>query len=243
MKYITLLFLFFVPTMTWAQSKLKSIEALTQDTTGWPVLKEWITSAKNTVEVLTADPTKAKESLLQAQVTTHSIMGAVIYFTGGIKIDNGWIRILGSGNDKLKRNLMNWNKGRSFSSYGEKPLFLLVADDVAGGFFAINGGSLGKDLGNIYYLAPDTLDWESLNMGYSDFINFCLNGDLNKFYNNLRWPNWQSDIKTLTGDQVFSFYPFLWTKEGRDISHTSKKIIPVEEAYSFAIDQRRQLTH
>jgi len=243
MKYVTLLFLFFIPTISRAQFQIKSIEALTRDTTGWLVLKGWITSAKNKVEVLTADPRKTKESLLQAQVTTHSIMGAVIYFTGGIKIDNGWIRILGSGSDKLTRGIMNWNKGKSFSRLGEKPPFLLVADDVVGGFFAINGGALGKDLGNVYYLAPDTLDWESLNMGYSDFLSFCLNGDLSKFYNNLRWQNWQNDIKTLTGDQVFSFYPFLWSKEGKDISHTSKKIIPVEESYALTMDLRRQLSH
>jgi hypothetical protein len=40
-------------------------------------------------------------------------MGAIIYETGGLLVDNGWIRILGSGHKKLDRNLPEWNKGKS----------------------------------------------------------------------------------------------------------------------------------
>ena len=47
---------------------------------------------------------------------------------------------------------------------------MLIADDAAGGFYAINGGGLGKDLGKINDLSPYDLEWDSLEIGYTDFI-------------------------------------------------------------------------
>jgi len=41
--------------------------------------------------------TNRKSALVAVQVTTRSPMGAIIYETGGILVDHGWIRILGSG--------------------------------------------------------------------------------------------------------------------------------------------------
>ena len=79
--------------MSSAQIKIRSIKELTVDTSGWPYVKELIKTAKNHVEILPAEPTKAKEALYQTQVTTHSTIGAIIYFTGGLLIDNGWLRI------------------------------------------------------------------------------------------------------------------------------------------------------
>ena len=42
---------------------------------------------------------------------------------------------------------MDWNFSKSFNQSGDKPKYLLVADDVIGGYFALNGGSLGSNLG------------------------------------------------------------------------------------------------
>ena len=88
-------------------------ELLNRSDPGWNIVQKWIDSATNEVEVLPADTTKSKEALYKTQVTTHSPMGSVIYFTGGILVDHGWIRILGSGNSKLTRSLPDWNKGKS----------------------------------------------------------------------------------------------------------------------------------
>jgi hypothetical protein len=220
-----------------AQTKIRTIEELTTDTSGWGFFKQSLKIARNKIEILPADHAKAKEALYQTQVTTHSLMGAIIYFTGGILIDNGWIRILGSGNDKLNRTLPSWNKGKTFNQFGEQPKFLLVADDVAGGFFAVNGGSLGSELGKVYYLAPDDLKWESLHIGYTEFINFCLVGNMNQFYDGLRWTGWENDMKGMTGNDGFSIYPFLWTKEGKDIKNDSKKIVPIQELYDFETNE------
>jgi hypothetical protein len=225
-----------------AQNKMRPVDVLiNKKEHGWIIVKQWIDAAKNNVEILSFDSSKAKEALYLTQVTTRSPMGAIIFMTGGLLIDNGWIRILGSGNEKLNRSVPAWNKGKSFKEYGEQPKFLLIADDAIGGFFAVNGGEFGKDAGKIYYLSPDNLEWESLDLTYTDFLDFCFNGDLNDFYSNLRWNNWRGEVSMLDGNKVYNFFPFLWTKEGKDINKSSRKQIPIEEQYSFSLHMRKQL--
>lgn len=211
---------------------------------GWDYVKQWISTATNRVEILPCDTLKAKDALYKTQITTRSPMGAVIYNTGGLLIDHGWIRVLGSGNARLNRSLPDWNKGKTFSQFGELPSFLLVADDAVGGFFAINNGGLGKEMGMIYYFAPDRLLWENLDMTYAEFLTFCFSGNLNKFYKNLRWKGWQEAAAQLNGNETYNFYPFLWTKEGKDINAASRNAISVEEQYIVNMSMRaQQLQH
>lgn len=147
----------------YSQNEPRNVEELINETdSAWLMVSEWIASAKNKVEVLKVDNEKAKDALYKTQVTTRSPMGAIVYKTGGLLIDDGWIRILGSGNEKLNRTLPEWNKTKSFSEYGERPSFLLIADDAIGGFFILNGGKFGENLGTVYYFSPDTLDYEDL---------------------------------------------------------------------------------
>jgi hypothetical protein len=208
---------------------------------GWPLVQEWINGAKNKVEVLACDTVKAKDALFKTQVTTRSPMGAIVYSTGGILVDDGWIRILGSGSIRLSRSLPEWNKGKSLTEYGQRAPFYLVADDAMGGFFAINGGGLGKDAGKMYYLAPDNLEWEPMEKTYTEFLLFCFSGDLAKFYSDYRWKDWRKEVAFLPGDKTFNFYPPLWTKEGKDINKSSRKAIPIEEQYNYTLDMKKQL--
>ena len=83
----------------------------TQDP-GWVMVQGWMKAAKNEVQVLPRNLSQAEAALLAAQVTTRSPMGAVVYETGGILVDGGWLRILGSGSPALPRDLMSWNKGK-----------------------------------------------------------------------------------------------------------------------------------
>lgn len=214
-------------------------ELINIDETGWAVVKSWIDLAKNNIEILPRIQQQAEEALVNTQVTTRSLMGAIVYETGGLIIDNGWIRILGSGCDRMKRSLPAWNKGKTFSEYGEPAPYLLIADDAIGGFYAINGGMLGQDTGNIYYFAPESLDWMPLEMGYTDFLLFCFETDMNDFYSDLRWNNWKNDVKNLHPDYAYNFYPFLWTKEGKDINKVSRKVISIEEVYNFNMGMKK----
>lgn len=225
-----------------SQVKMRTINELTGTTpVAWEYLKQIIAKAKNKVEVLPTDPIKANEALYNTQVTVSSSMGAIVHNTGGILIDNGWIRILGSGHIKLNRSLPNWNKGKAFQEFGQSSTFFLIADDVIGGFFLLNGGGLGKDVGKVYYFSPDTLQYESLGITYSEFLDFCFNNDLNQFYKDLRWNNWQEEVSKLAGDKAFNFYPYLWSKEGKDINRNSRRIIDIEEQYKMNIEVKKQL--
>lgn len=222
--------------------KTRSLEELiNKENSGFRLVEEWIKEAKNKIEILEKDPLKADSALYRTQVTTKSTMGAIVYETGGILVDNGWLRILGSGSDKMKRNLPEWNKGKSFEDYGQVPSFLLIADDAIGGFFALNGGGFGNiDFGKIYYFSPDNLEWEPLGMGYTDFINWAFTGDLKLFYKDLRWKSWKKEIKEMGPDRAMNFYPYLFTQYD-DLEKLSRKDVPIEEMWRMQMDLRKEL--
>jgi len=218
-------------------------ELINLEDPGFTIVKEWIANGKYPIEILKRDKNKADKELFNLQVTTRSPMGAIVYETGGILVNNGWIRILGSGNKKMNRGLMEWNKGKTYTVLGEPLPYLLIADDVVGGFFAINAGGISnQNLNKIFYFAPDTLNWESLNIGYSDFLIFCFQGNLNEFYKNMYWDNWENEIVSVNGNQGYSFYPFLWTNEGKCINKVSRKAVPIEELWHLSQDLKRQFT-
>ena len=208
-------------------------ELLATEEPAWPVVQEWIQAAHNSVEVLPADESQRSEALLETQVTLRSPTGAVVYHTGGMLIDRGWLRILGSGHPKLPRPMHEWNRGRSSDTAGKSLGFWLIADDVVGGFFALNGGAFGPGGGEVFYFAPDTLQWEPMNgMNYSQFLVWVFSEAFARFYAHLRWPGWESEDSSVRGDQAFSIYPYLWTKEGKDVAKCSRRPCPIEEIYA-----------
>jgi hypothetical protein len=244
MRKLLIAFFITVSTFTaFAQYKMRPADQLIDSAQpGWTVLKKWIDSAKNKVEILPVDSSKAKEAIYKTQMTTRSIMGAIVYCTGGILVDNGWIRILGSGSAKMQRTLPDWNKGKGFKEFGDPPAFILVADDAAGGYFAINYGNFGRDIDSMYYLSPDKLKWERLKINYEDFVWFCFMGNLKKFYSGIRWSTWQKDVQNLKADDVFHFYPPLWSTEGKDVEKSSKKPVPAESELLYELALRRKMS-
>jgi hypothetical protein len=216
-------------------------ELINKEEPGWELVSEWIDEATNKLEILPKDSLKADSSLYKAQVTTRSPMGAIIYETGGILIDDGWIRILGSGHEKLNRNVMDWNKGKSYNKLGERLPFLLIADDVLGGFYAINAGGFDKkNIGKVFYFAPERLKWESMDMTYSQFIIFCLQGDLDGYYKGFRWTDWKKDVPNLDGNKGIHCFPFLWSKEGSDINTVSRKAVPIQELWDMYFKEKQK---
>lgn len=199
-------------------------ELLNTDEPAIELIKEWISKSPHNVEIL--PPSENRTRILESlHITTRSPLGAIAYETGGILIDNGWIRFLGSGNTKLKRNIVDWNHERSSG-------FLLVADDMVGGFFAINGGTLGPDTGKIYYWSPDFLEWEPLDIGFTDFFVWALSEKINEFYLDLGKEKLSQDYNEFDSDKCFSFYPFLWTEEG-SVEKSSIGVVPIEEAFGI----------
>lgn len=235
-QFISILLLFCLLQDAYGQTNKKRTlpELINREEPGWGLVLDWIKEAKNKVEVLPKDIERAKKELLESQVTTRSPMGAIIYETGGILVEDGWIRILGSGSQRLNRGLMEWNLKKSYDQPGERSSFLLIADDAIGGFFAINAGEFGQaDVGKVFYVSPDELEWESLGIGYSDFISFCFSGNLDKFYDGLRWVDWRQEVKELDGNKGFYFFPYLFTSEGKDINKVSRRAVPIQELWGL----------
>ncbi len=106
-------------------------------------------------EILLRDEGGAQSELLGLQVTTCSPMGALVYGCGGIVMNGGWLRLLGSGCEQMKRGIYSFNLGKSFSEVGQMPSYLLVANDILGKFFTLNGVDFGGKAGNIFYCVPD----------------------------------------------------------------------------------------
>jgi hypothetical protein len=212
-------------------------ELLNNEDPAWPLVQAWVRKAANPCEVLPASEPARSDALVAIQVTTRSPMGAVIYETGGLLVDHGWLRILGSGHPRLPRSLPDWNEGRSRKpGQGLTYPFLLAADDAVGGFFALDGGGLGHKPGEVCYFAPDSLRWEGTDKGYTDFLLFSLNGDLARFYQDYRWPGWETDTESLRGDQAFSILPSPFLA-GAPFPERSRRAVPVAELYGLYVEE------
>ncbi|QXI31057.1 DUF2625 domain-containing protein [Pseudomonas vanderleydeniana] len=207
-------------------------ELIERDDPAMPIIREMLAGATRPYRLLPASSENARV-LSHLQVTTRSTLGAMAYETGGLLIDHGWLRILGSGAAELSRNLVDWNDQRAEGH-------LLVADDAAGGFFSINGGALGDDRGAMYYWAPDTLAWEPLEIGYTDFLGWALSDQLTAFYESLRWDGWVEDTQALGADRCFNFFPFLWSREG-SVQGSQRKAVDIAEQFSVNTELSRTL--
>jgi hypothetical protein len=192
------------------------------------LIRDWIREAIRPVELLTpGGPTDGV--LHRLQVTRHSTLGALAADTGGLLVDHGWLRHLGGGSARVRRDLATWNGvGEEARCAGA----MLVADDVLGGFFAINGGGLPGKPGNMGYLAPDSLRWEPMKMGHSEFVHWSLTGKLEAFYEGQRWDGWEAEVPAIPGDRALSIYPFLWAK-GPPIAERSRRAVPIEDLWSL----------
>lgn len=213
-------------------------ELVDENDSAWPLVQEWVSQATNPVEILPADQTRAGQVLTAVQVTTRSPIGAIVYASGGILFDHGWLRVLGCGHTRLTRTLASWNGLDAPNP--RLPGALLIADDAVGGFFALNGGAFPSPPGRLHYFVPDTLDWEDMGKGYSDFLQWACAGDLSLFYGDWRWPGWEQEVGALHGDLGVSIYPFPWAA-GPDIAQRSRAIVPIEELWGAQTDMRAQM--
>ncbi len=211
-------------------------ELLKVEDPAWPHVAEWIQAAEVRVEVLASDERLRAEVLLESQLTLRSPVGAVVYNTGGILVDSGWLRILGSGHARFGRSLASWNQECASAAADHTLGFLLIADDVVGGFFALNGGAFDAEPGQVFYFAPDALRWETLKgMGYSEFLAWSFSSRIKSFYQNMYWPGWESEVAALTGDQALAIYPFPCTVEGKNIAACGRRPCPVGEIFALNV--------
>ncbi|MEV6300530.1 DUF2625 family protein [Actinoplanes sp. NPDC051861] len=197
----------------------------------WGEVAAAIAAAPYPVQLLPPDATRAETALAFLGITTRSWLGAVVANTGGLLIDHGWLRVLGSGSDGLP----------DVTDQADPALGgLIVAYDVLGGQFAWLPGQPGA-VPTVHYFAPDTLEWEDLEQGYSDWLYAVLAGSMTQFYDSLRWPGWQQEVGVLPPDQGITVFPPPWSQEGQDLSTTTRAVAPLVQIASYHLETARQL--
>jgi len=196
-------------------------------------VREWAAAAPFDVEILPCEPASGQRAIEALQVSTRSPLGALALHSGGLLIDRGWLRVLGAGCPRLPRAIDMWNALADAEHRCAEGL--LVGDDAVGGFFAIF-----SEQRTVHYLAPDTLQWDDLCCGHTEWLAAMLTDGLTKFYAELRWPGWQDEVRALDGLKTFSVMPPLWAK-GPPIGERSRRAVPVQDVWAMALDVGRQL--
>ncbi|WP_285567718.1 DUF2625 family protein [Streptomyces sp. RTGN2] len=225
-------------------------ELVNVDDPAWRELEEMLSASSVPVQALPVDVDEGRRCLLQLQVTARSMLGALALNTGGLLVDNGWMRVFGGGS-VISGGLPSLGTTNRFPA-GFDPVWhpatgLVVGHDVVGGVFALNGGdpaAAGRPggPGQMTYFAPDTLEWEAMEMGHSGWVSWLLSGRLETFYDGLRWPGWREEAAALAFGEGISVYPFLWSKEARDdLAATSRRPVPMREVVGVAADFARQM--
>lgn len=167
-----------------------------------PTFQKWARGATNPVEVLPPNPNPAdrEEAIVAVQASRDSLLGTLAWDTGGMLVDHGFIRVLGSGHPRLGSSFATWNR----QSLG----VLFVAFDAIGGMFVINDGGLsGVEVGHVAYFAPDTLTWVPMKVDFGQWMLWAINGSTDEFYGAIRWTSWKRDVSMLPGTMGWRFEP------------------------------------
>ncbi len=242
MKQIGFIVLFCLSISVFGQTKKGLKELVDPENTKWETISKWISVSKTSIEVLPKNPQRADSAILQSQITTFSVLGSVIHNCGGILIDHGFVRLLGSGCAEMNRSIPQWNKGKAKVNAGDFPTFVLIGDDAIGGLFAINAGGLDEiNLNKVFYFGPNSLRWECLRMSYDQFLVFCMSDDIRSFYSDFKWKDWESEVKSMSPDQAVSCYPLLWTRDGKELKRNRKKV-PIQKLWEIYASKNKSLT-
>lgn len=173
--------------------------------------------------------------LKKLEINENSVLGQIIANTSGVIVDN-YIRVFANGNEINFHNIYTYNKELE-KYFGNK--ILIVADDIWGGLYAINNGGFSGEQGKIWYFAPDTLEWDNLELGYPEFIAWISSNNLNEFYNSYKWVGFQNDIAEIKYNQGILIYPFLWSSEC-NIDDAEKKVVSFNELISLNLDYKKK---
>ncbi|MET7401257.1 DUF2625 family protein [Dactylosporangium sp. NPDC005572] len=199
----------------------------------WPALEAELRSNPQ-IAVLPIAAPAGRDSLHRLQVTAGSRLGALALHTGGVLVDDGWLRVLGGGADGLP----SLAEANGLPGDERPPAALVVGHDVLGGRFEVNGpdpAAAGRpgDPGEVCYFGPDTLEWTPLGVGHGVWLSWLAQGGTQRFYEALRWPGWPEETRALPLTHGLTVYPFLWSEEAhQDLAATSRQPAPMLELFA-----------
>lgn len=219
----------------------------------WPLLTERIATGSVEVVALPSDAARGADCLVRLQVTARSFLGAVALYSGGMLVDGGWLRVYGGAGTGSAGCLPDLGTVNGFPA-GFEPGWLpdaglVLAHDVLGGTFALNGHDPAAtdrpgSPGEMIYFAPDSLAWEAFGVGHGDWLSWLLSEDgLAGFYTAVRWPGWREDVARLTLSEGLSAFPFLWTEQARtDPLAITRRPAPMGELLGLSRAFAEQIT-
>ena len=177
------------------------------------------------------------------QVTAKSFLGACAFHIGGLLIDHGWLQILGCGHAACSWSISAATRHVGWGTKSGPPEALIIAVDVLGGLYAINGGAITDiEPGHVAYLAPDTLQWEHQAESHSEWLTFFLDPEHRAaIYQDQRWKGWEQEVQRLPPDTGIGIYPPLFTMESRPIESTTRAPIPLSQLVTATLDLARQM--
>ena len=193
----------------------------------WNEIKSILKSSTKNIKILSSN---YNNSLNNLNINENSVLGQVIINTGGIFIEN-YIRLFGSGDEENSYNIYKYNL--ELKKYFDDNI-IIIGNDIFGGLFSLN-----KEKNNILYFAPDTLEWEDLDITYKEFIKFVTSERIDEFYKSYKWSTFQEDIKKVKFNEGILIYPFLWSNEC-NIEKNKKDIVPFSELLQINIDFKKR---
>lgn len=197
-------------------------------------LSDLLSGGKNRVEILLPDPPCAAINAEYFQADESSNFGLLINQSGGV-ITEGIVRLLGSTRDTDFRDINMFN-----IKFGGKG-YIILGDDIFGGIFALNSGLLPECKGNILYFAPNSLEWENLEIKLSGLFGFLAYGDIRGFYGQFSDELFTKCAATnVKFNQVLSFYPPQWSREFRE-GNPDVRAIDVYEHYRLILTHSNNL--
>lgn len=195
----------------------------------WDEIENMFEKSKNTISVEKSN-NRNQEMLNQLIINEQSVLGQIVLNISQITV-NGYLRVLGG------KNIVPINDCIKKYHEGNK---LIVAYDIFGGIYAIGNGDFEGNKRNIWYFAPDSLEWEALEINYPQFIAWICSDDIKAFYIDFIWNGIENIINDIEKDQVILIYPFLWATE-YNIEVAKKTLIPLEELIAINADYRKRL--
>jgi hypothetical protein len=155
--------------------------------------REWALTSERSVDVL--EPLSGEETLAALQVSPESTLGSIARETGGLLVADGWFRLLGGGAPRLP-SLADWAGLAGAPIVEPVDRGLCVGFDCIGGFFVLLAQTR-----RVHSFLPDTLDWQDMNLGYSQFVHWTMHGDVEEFYGDL----WRTGVE-LPPDEALSIH-------------------------------------
>ena len=205
----------------------------------WTEVLEMLNTSNKKIQIYNGAENIGAEEIETMGIARNSVLGVVVLYTEGIYIDN-WSRVIGQ-RGKHHNGIIEYNSEQMHGNSDCLTGMVVVAQDIVGGIFAINKSKFSEGHKKIWYFAPDTLEWECLDMNYAEYLAWLVQGDTNAFYDSMRWQGWEKDCEDVGFDKSFLIYPFLWSKEC-DLSTATKKIIPCKELININFDYAKKWT-